>query len=165
MNRVLQAAFLVLALGVSSFGFQRDKGAISRPPRGNIGAFERLNKMSPEQRKRMLGRLPPDRRARIESQLDRYNSLPPEQRERLREQYEAFQELPPEKQEAYRKVFKRFSDLPADRRSAVRRVVERLRAMDDNTRGKRMSNQQFRERFSDSERELIEQMLKLPGNP
>src|SRR5689334_21950911 len=68
------------------------------PPPAN-GLIERLNSMTPEQRKRALDRLPPERREKVQRRLDNFNALPQEEKDRLREQYREFQKLPLEKQD------------------------------------------------------------------
>ena len=67
--------------------------------------------MPEAQRQRVLAKLPPRWRARIENRLEKYNQLPQAEKDRLRQQAEAFQSLPPEKQDAVRRNFPRESGI------------------------------------------------------
>jgi hypothetical protein len=133
------------------------------PPAAN-GMIERLNNMTPEQRKRALDRLPPERRERVERRLQNYNALPPEAKERLREQYREFQKLPVEKQDAIRRSFRQLGELPQDRRPMVRREVMRLRRLTPEERASRMDDENFRSRFSESERQIIRDLVDSPSH-
>ena len=132
------------------------------PPAVN-GMIERLNAMTPEQRKRALDRLPPERRERVQRRLDNYNSLSPEAKERLREEYQEFQKLPVERQDAIRRSFRQLGELSQDRRPIVRREVIRLRQLTPEERTSRMDMDNFRSRFSESERQIIQDLVNSPG--
>ncbi|SRR5579884_2363494 len=129
-------------------------GPGSRPgPRAQM--LERLDRMTPEQRERVLERLPPERRQRVEQQLEQYHNMTPEQRERLQQRYQWFSQLPPERQEAIRKGFQRFQKLPAERQGAVREEVQRLNALPEAEREERMNSDEFRSRFNKREQQII----------
>jgi uncharacterized protein DUF3106 len=146
----LVAALLILAGGVSA---QRPGKRVGPPPAN--GLIERLNSMSPEQRKRALDRLPPERRERVQRRLDNYNALSPEAKERLREEYQQFQKLPVERQDSIRRSFRQLVALPQDRKPVVRREVVRLRQLTPEDRASKMDSDDFRSRFSESERQII----------
>ena len=154
----LAAAVLVLAEGLSA---QRPAKRVGPPPAN--GLIERLNSMTPEQRKRALDRLPPERRERVQRRLDNYNALSPEAKERLRDQYREFQKLPVEQQDAIRRSFRRLTELPQDRRPMVRREVVRLRQLTPEERASNMDNDHFRSRFSESERQIIRDLANSPA--
>src|SRR5207244_9505780 len=84
---------------------------VVRPGPGML-AIERWSRMTPEQRRRALDRLPPERRQKIEEQLERYQNLTPEQRDQLRFRFQTFNQLPPEKRDAARMLFRQFNQLP-----------------------------------------------------
>ena len=108
MNIERVAVALVLAAGLCSLpaGAQEQPGAWPRQFRrvaeaeqwSPLDQLERLRLMRPEQRERLLDRLPPDRRVKVERHLRNYMNLTPDQRARLREQYEMFRQLPVDKQ-------------------------------------------------------------------
>lgn len=124
-------------------------------PKPRAQMLERLEKMTPEQRERVLERLPPERRQRVEQQLEQYHNMTPEQRERLQQRYQWFSQLPPERQEAIRKGFQRFQKLPADRQGAVRQEVQQLSALPEAERQARMNSDEFRSRFDRREQQII----------
>ena len=97
-RKIRLAAVLLLAAGCM-YAQPKKAPLMPRPPRANQNALDRLNRMPPAQRQRVLDRLPPERKAKIESRLEKYNQLPQAQKDRLRAQTELFQSLPPEKQE------------------------------------------------------------------
>lgn len=134
------------------------------PPQ-NLTMLDRLERMSPEERQRLLQKLPPERRQRIEERLRKYESLTAEQRQRLREQFERFQQLPPERQQALRQLYQRFSQLPEDRRRAVRRGVWELQMLEPARRPIRMDRPWFRNRYSPEELQMIQELLEVAPIP
>jgi hypothetical protein len=88
--------------------------------------FQRFQQMSPEERERALSKLPPDRRARIEQQLRRYESLTPAQKDFVNRRLEMLRSLPPQRQAAVRQELQRLRGLhPAQRKSALNSEEER----------------------------------------
>ena len=133
---------------------------IGRAAPGRMG-LERLNRMAPEDRQRLLEKLPPERKSVVERRLDRYNKMPPESKERLRQDYEQFEQLPVDKQKRFRELYRSFNDLPEGRRGLVRNAYQRLRAMPPEKRKERLTSDQFRSRFSPSEQELLDNLTGL----
>ena len=134
------------------------------PPVQGQFLLERLNRMTPEQRQRLLSRLPPERRRIVEERLERYNSLPAEQRLRLRNRYETFRHMPAEKQDETRRLFREFRELPQDRRLALRREIGRLRLMGEAERRDRIESEPFKNRYSAAEQRIIRELSSgLPG--
>jgi uncharacterized protein DUF3106 len=99
--------------------------------------LERFAKMSPEERREQLAKLPPERRQQLERRLERYQNLPPEQREQLQRRYEAFQSLPPPRQ------------------LAVRGELLNLRRMSPAERRARLDSPEVRQYFSPEEQRLL----------
>ena len=83
------------------------------------------------------------------------------QKDRLRAQTEVFQNLPPEKQETVRKMFRRFNNLPEDRRQPVRQELRQLRGMSEADRNARMNSEEFRNKYSPGERQILENLTVL----
>lgn len=127
--------------------------------------LDRLEHMTPEQRRRVLDRLPPWRRQRLEARLAQWESLPPQERERLRRQYDRFRALPPERQQAARNLFQDFASLPPARRRALRQEARRLSQMGDAGRQARMASQDFRGRYTPQEREILRALAELAPGP
>jgi len=107
------------------------------PPNGMPKAipgpqFQRFQQMSPEQREKALSKLPPDRRARIEQQLQKYESLTPAQKDFVNRRLAILQSLSPARQAAVRQELQRLRSLPpAERRAALSSVEERARFSED----------------------------------
>jgi hypothetical protein len=127
--------------------------------------LDRLERMSPQQRRRVLEGLPPWRRQRLEARLARWESLPPEERERLRRQYDRFRALPLERQQAARSLFQEFASLPPARRRALRQEARRLSQMDDASRQARTASRDFRDRYSPEERQILRALAEVAPGP
>jgi flagellar motor switch protein FliG len=119
--------------------------------------------MPPEQRERMLRRLPPERRAAVEERMDRLNNLPPDAKKRLRKEFDHFQQLSEENQETVRKNFRLFNELPKERRPEVRRELNDLRRMSAAERQTRFSSEEFRHKFEPNEQGILETLSGLLG--
>jgi len=149
-----------LAIGAAASAQPRKPGPRhhGKGPPPNFSALDRLNRMPPRQRERMLDRLPPERRHEVERRLREFNDLPPGEREALRQRFESFQRLPPERQDEARRVFRRFSELPEDRRRAIQDEIDSINRMTPEERSKRAGSAEFREKFSPQERRLMREM-------
>jgi hypothetical protein len=132
-----------------------------RPAKVRLNNLDRLSRMPPAQRQRALEKLSPERRAQVEDRLEKYNQLPQAQKDRLRAQTETFQNLPPERQEAVRRMFRRYNNLPEDRRQPVRDELRQLRGMPESERNARMNSQEFWNKYSPGERQILENLTKL----
>jgi uncharacterized protein DUF3106 len=127
--------------------------------------IERWNRMTPEERRRALAKLPPERRREIQDKIERFRSLPPEERQRLRERYQTFQQLPPEQQAHARELFRQFNSLPEDRRPLVRQEYEQLRSMPENQRQARINNAEFNSKFTPAEQQMLRDLTQTFGSP
>jgi hypothetical protein len=137
---------------------QRMGAAKGQPGPRAAKALERLNNMTPEQRERALQKLPPERRERMQRQLDAYNKLSPEQRDRLHRQVEAFQQLPPERQDEVRKAFRHYNNLQPERQTIVHDELQTLRRLSPDERRARLESDEFHSRFRPGEQKLIENL-------
>jgi Protein of unknown function (DUF3106) len=136
-----------------------------RTPRPRPTILDRLEQMSPEERRRALAQLPPARRKLIEQRLNRYESLSPAQREQLRRQYDRFRQLSPEKQEAARQLFRKFNNLPVERRRTLRQEARRLNWMNESERQARVNSPDFRTRYSPEEQRMVQDLVELSNEP
>jgi len=167
------AIALLLAAGLLSMPLAAQEGgqAQAPPPEGQaqqprkqwspLDQLERLRQMDPDQRERLLSRLPAERRENIERHLRNYMNLTPAQRAHLREQYELFRQLPADKQEAFRRLFGRFLNQPAERQELMREEFQRLRRMTPDQRLERLNSSEFHYRFQPNERDIIWRMVEL----
>jgi hypothetical protein len=118
-------------------------------------SIDRWNRMSPAERERQLAKLPPDRARMIRQRILRYNQMNPEEQQALRERYQTFSQLPPDKQEIIRERLREFRTLPRLRRPVVHGEVEQLRLMPEAQRQTRMNSDEFRNRYSPQEQQII----------
>lgn len=112
-----------------------------RPPALAGPVLQRLANMTPEQRERALSKLPPERRAYVEGQLNRLGNLSPEQRAKLLQRYDEFQ------------------GLPRDRQSAVRSELQSLRKLPTPQLRERLNSPEFQQNFSPEEQRLLRESL------
>src|SRR5579872_2696938 len=126
--------------------------------------LERWNRMTPEQRQRMLAQMTPERRREFQQKLQQYRSLPPEERQQLRDRYQAFSQLPPEQQNHARELFRQFNSLPEDRRPIVRQEYEQLRSMSESERSARIASEAFRSRFNPAEQQMLQDLARIFGS-
>ncbi len=152
----------ILLLAVSGLAAQNRRPL---PPRPWPNVLDRLERMSPEERRRVLDQLPPGRRAHIEQRLLEYEKLSPAERQRLRRQFRRFRQLPPERQETARRLFLRWRELPPQQRRALGREVARLRLLSDEDRAAVLNGADYRSRFTPDEREMVETLLEIAQEP
>lgn len=122
--------------------------------------WERLQRMTPSERREALRNVPPERREAMEKRLENMRNMSPEEREKLRGSLEKFQDMTPERQQQLRESFRQFSEaFPPERRPEAQRMIRRLRSTsDEETRKQLLSDKRYLERFSEDERKVIERM-------
>ena len=80
--------------------------------------------------------------------------------------WSAFNSLPPEKQVIVSRQMKAFNSLPEARREDLKPVLQRLRLMPADRRNELLNSQEFKDRFSASELQMlsdISQNYPIPG--
>src|ERR1700683_5648224 len=160
LRSVCLSSILMLGLAMSLLG-QHQMGRAAPKAAPGAGApgsnknrrtiVDKWNRMTPEEREKALSRLPPERRKKIEDQLNQYNSLSPAQRRDLRSRYAGFNQLPPEKQNQARRLYQQFGRLPEDRRAPVQSEFENLRSMPEAERNARLNSDEFRNKYTAGE--------------
>jgi hypothetical protein len=161
---------LAMAASLAAQGIARPRKG---PPLGGrlgrqAAVVERWNNMTPEQRRKALDRIDPERRRRIEEQLEQYSNLSPEERRALRFRWEMFSQLPPERQDEARRLFRQFNQLPPDRQSRLREEFQQLRAMPEPERKARLASDEFRDAYTGREQRFLgafARMLAVPPPP
>jgi hypothetical protein len=135
-------------------------GLVSAQARGGgVNLLERINRMSPAERKRLLDRMPPERRRQMEQRIANLEAISPEQRERVKKDLRFLEQLPPEKQDAARKLFREINTLPPERRTPVRGAINHLRKLPAAEQAEKLDSRVFRRRFSEDERKLIREAV------
>lgn len=155
------AAFL-LFLAPHPSEAQAKKGAIVKNKAARKARLvERFNKLSDQDRERVLKNLPEDRRKEIEQNRQRYNKLSDDQKKKLERQYGNFADMPADQQQATRSAFRQMGQMPIDRRQAMQRELRKLRLMDPAARKERMESDTYKGAFSADEQKVIERLSVL----
>lgn len=164
MSRSLYLSVVVLLglagslLGQRTMGHAPPKAAASgAPPAGKNRrtVIDRWNRMSPDEQQKALAKLPPDRRKKLEEQLNQYKNLTPEQRRDMRARLQMFNQLPPEKQSQARRVWGQYGKLPQDRQPLLRNEFENLRTMPEAERNARINSDEFRNKYTANEQGIL----------
>jgi hypothetical protein len=151
-------------------GFKNPEAPKGPKPGARLGApgnpVERLMAMPPEQRERVLEKLPASQQANLRQRLEKFDKLPPAERERLNRMWNTFNSLPPEKQSLVRRQIQAFNSLPDDRQEALAPVLQRLRRMPEDERHALLGSEEFKSKYSASEWQMlsdISQNFPIPG--
>lgn len=122
---------------------------------------ERFNRLSPEERQRVMQNLPEDRRKAMEKNRERYDKLSDEQKKRLEKQYGNFAQMSADQQQATRTAFRQMGQMPLERRQAMQKELRRLRMMDPEARKHRMESEAYKGAFSGDEQKVLERLSVL----
>ncbi len=110
--------------------------------------------------------LPPGRQQNYRQQLEHFNRQTPEQQERILERMRKWESLTDDQRSRARSLFERARQMPEDRRNAMREAVTYFNRMTDPVqRQQAMSSAQYRSRFNDQEREIINGIVELGVPP
>lgn len=110
-------------------------------------------------------KLPPERQQKLQDRLRQFNSMPPQQQQRVLNRMEQFDRLTPQQRDEARSLQQQMKNVPEDRRQAMRTAMRNLRQMPPDQRQQVMNSNQFKSRFSDSERDTMQRVLALPIGP
>jgi hypothetical protein len=163
-STVLFAATLVTALLTPAFAQQQARPqAQTRAQESHPGEqlVDRLSRMTPEEREQALSRLPPAQRANIEQRIQEFQKLPPAIQERTLSRLERLRSLPPQKQNQVRRSMKQYNDLPEDRKMAINQALAHMSAMPDEERREYMNTEEFRNRYSPFEQQMIANLAEV----
>ncbi len=119
------------------------------------GAVERLLAMPPEQRERVLEKLPPSQQEALRRRFEQFDKRPPEERARLLSMWRRLESMPPERRELLTRQMQAFNALPEDRRIVLRRALNQLGRLSPEERQTRLADEQFRKDFSPDELKML----------
>jgi len=117
--------------------------------------------MTPEEREKALSRLPPARRAQIEQRIQNFEKQPLAVQERNLHRLERLNSLPPARRKEVRQSMNQFRDLPDDRKKAINQALLRMSPMPDDERRAYMSTEDFRNRFSPAEQQMVGNLAEI----
>ena len=109
--------------------------------------------------------LPPEKQNQLVNRLRSFNSQPPEKKQQILNRMETFEHLTPEQQASARNLFQRYHNLPEDQRAKVSQAYRRLRGMPPDARNQVMNSDEFRNNYTDEQRELLRGMTDLNLTP
>lgn len=109
--------------------------------------------------------LPAEKQKHLLDRLRNFNSQPVDKKEQILNRMETYEHLTPVQQEAAQNMFQRYRNLPTDRRQQVSRAYRRLRGMPPDARAQLLSSDEYRNNFSDDERDLLRGMSDLNVGP
>jgi hypothetical protein len=78
---------------------------------------------------------------------------------------ETFEHMTPQQQQAARNLFDRYHNLPDDQKSKVSQAYRRLRGMPPAARNELLNSDEFRNNYTDDERDLLRGMTDLDVSP
>lgn len=146
---------IVIMLGMAAMAMW------AQPAEQQARALEKLRRMAPAERERALQDMPPARRRIIEQRLERWNRMAPERKQRLQGSFENFRQMKPEQQEHLRNLARKFNEtMPMEKRVDGRRALMQLRRLDPEGRKRFLASPRMKDRFTDSERELLSEMAE-----
>jgi hypothetical protein len=133
-------------------------------PRGGA-PLNKLLKMSPAEREVALSKLPPARRENIEKRIGEIQRLPPAQQNRVMNRLELLNALPPQRANQVRRSAKQFQELPQERKIVLNREMRRMAPLPDEGRRDRMNSEEFRNRYSAKEQQMMQDLMEVQPQP
>ena len=109
--------------------------------------------------------LPQQKQNQLLDRLRNFNSQPPQKKAQILNRMENFEHMTPEQQANARNLFQQYHNLPEDQRSKVSQAYRRLRGMPPDSRNQLLNSDEFRNDFSEEQRELLRGMTDLNVGP
>ena len=124
------------------------------------GAIERLLAMSPEQRERVLEKLPAGQQAQLRKRFEQFDKRPPEERARLLKAWARLESLSPEKRDLLTHQMQAFNAVADERRLVLRRALNQLSRLTPEERSARLESPIFKRRFSAPELQMLSDLTE-----
>jgi Protein of unknown function (DUF3106) len=105
--------------------------------------------------------LSPDKQSRLMERLKKFNNQPPEKKAQILNRMETYEHMTPQQQEAARSLYSQYRGLPDDQKSKINQAYRRLRGMPPSAREELLNSPEFRNNFTDDERNLLRGMADL----
>ena len=127
--------------------------------------LQKLLDMKPEDRDKFLQSLPPERRKNIEKRLGDFAKMAPAGRTRVLTEVEMLHSLPLQKQQQVRRSVKQLEELPEERKALISRELHLMAAMPDEQRREHMNSEEFRNRYSVTEQQMMSNLSQITPPP
>jgi hypothetical protein len=121
----------------------------------------KLSQMTPEQREKALEKLPPARREQLAKRIQNFQQLSPEEQTRRLDRLQRLDNMPPQEQKQVRLSIKEFNALPQDRKKQLNQEMRRLNALPEDQRRERIESEEFRDRYTPAEQQMMDDLGKL----
>jgi hypothetical protein len=110
--------------------------------------------------------LAPQEQQKLLDRLHSFNSLSPNGKAKLLDRMETYEHLTPAQQQKAQGLFQRYKSLPDDRRNRISQAYHQLRDLPPDQRSQLLSSDEYRNNFTDEERDLLRGMtdLNVPHN-
>jgi hypothetical protein len=109
--------------------------------------------------------LPPEKQNHLMNSLRKFNSQPPEKKQQILNRMETYEHMTPQQQQQARSLFDRYRNLPEDQKNRVSQAYKRLRGMPPSARNDVMNSDEFRNGYTDEEKDLLRGMTDLNVGP
>ena len=130
------------------------------PRINNPGLAQRLLQMTPDQREKVLEKLPPEQQAQLRKNLDRLDHLPQRERDHIISQATSLDSLPQQQRRIVVQQLRAFNKLPDDRILPVRRELVNLMRLPEDQRETLLNSQAFRNSFSPEEQDILRDLSR-----
>jgi hypothetical protein len=127
--------------------------------------LQKLLDMKPEDRDKFLQKFPPEKRQNIEKQLGDFAKMAPAGRTRVLTEVEMLHSLPLQKQQQVRRSLTQFRDLPEERKALISRELHLMAPMPDEQRREHMNSEEFRNRYSVTEQQMMSNLSQVTPAP
>jgi hypothetical protein len=124
-------------------------------------AIDRLSRMTPDEREKLLASLPPARRRRIEQNLREFQKMPPAQQDRVRGRHQLLDSLPPQQQNQVRRSVQQFLNMPEQRKAVISQEMQLMAPLSDEERRAHMNGEEFRNRYSAREQQMMANLMEI----
>ncbi len=127
--------------------------------------LQKLLEMKPEDRDKFLQGLPPQRRQNIEKRLGEIEKMAPARRTRVLTRLEMLNSLPLQKQQQVRRSMRQLQELPEERKGLILRELQQMAPMTDEQRREHMNSEEFRNRYSVTEQQMMSNLSEVTPEP
>src|SRR3954463_246883 len=110
--------------------------------------------------------LSPEKQERLRERLHKFNDMTPEQKQKTLDRMQKFEQMTPEQRQRFQHLQQTLNAMPQARSQQVRQAFRHLQQLSPDEQQKLMGSSQFRTRFNDQERGLLNEMLNtIPPKP
>jgi transposase len=87
--------------------------------------------------------------------------MPPAQQNRVLTRQELLNSLPPQRQNQVRRSVQQYLNMPEERKAVVNQEIQRMAPMSDEDRRAHMNGEEFRNRYSANEQQMMGNLMEI----